>query len=64
LKSTIQGALKNIGQEGFQMFLKETKDELLEKLDVRMTDEVIELKVDPKALTGSLVETRQEQIVF
>jgi hypothetical protein len=46
------------------MFLKETKDELLEKLDVRMTDEVIELKVDPKALTGSLVETRQEQIVF
>jgi hypothetical protein len=64
LKSTIQGALKNIGQEGFQMFLKETKDELLEKLDVRMVDEVIELKVDPKALTGSLVETRQEQIVF
>jgi hypothetical protein len=51
VKSSIQGALKIMGQKGVQLLLSDAKDEPVEKLDVEMAHEVAALVVDHKTLT-------------
>jgi hypothetical protein len=61
IKSSIQGAFRNLGQEGVNLMLNETKEEPLEKLDVEMAEDAAALRVDPKTLTGSPEETHKEK---
>jgi hypothetical protein len=60
INTAVQGATRSLSQDGLHILLNEMKEEPSEKPDVKMADDAAALVVDPRTLTGSLEEARQE----